>query len=296
MNLVKGLRTAKHQLFLGTRAVQAAGRAARDRAVYPAVNAVQPTVFDHARFAEADGQFPMDYFLNRGPEHRGVWALAPARIFALWTGDNGLSPNRLAALESIRAAQSADVEVTLVTPDRLHEWEVAGSPIHPAYERLSLVHRSDYLRCYLMHHHGGGYTDIKHTAVDWRPFFGRLNADRSAWVLGYPEQSSREAAYMESPLGREIRRRYAELAGNGAFICKPGTPLTTAWLDEVSARMDYYHRALERNPAIDPFGQAPGYPLPWTVLQAQVFQPLQLQYLDRVLLDPALRPSMKEHR
>ena len=48
-----------------------------------------------------------------------------------------------------------------MTPANLQDWVVAGHPLHPAYNDLSLVHRSDYLRAYLLHHHGGGYCDLK---------------------------------------------------------------------------------------------------------------------------------------
>ena len=45
--------------------------------------------------------------------------------------------------------------------ENLSSWIAEKSPLHPAYNYLSSVHKADYLRCYLMHHHGGAYSDIK---------------------------------------------------------------------------------------------------------------------------------------
>ena len=80
------------------------------------------------------------------------------------------------------------VDLVLVTPDNLGEWLVDDSPLHPAYEDLSLIHRSDYLRGYLMHHHGGGYIDIKQPLGSWvarafssRAWSSRLTTMSSSW-------------------------------------------------------------------------------------------------------------------
>nr|BAJ93350.1 predicted protein [Hordeum vulgare subsp. vulgare] len=47
-------------------------------------------------------------------------------------------------------------------------------PIHKAYQYLSGTHQSDYARAYLMYYFGGGYTDTKHTHIDWNPYFKQL--------------------------------------------------------------------------------------------------------------------------
>lgn len=296
MDSLLPLKKAKHAGLLGAKRAGVVGRIMRDRAWYPMLRATRSSAFDHARFVGKDGRFPMDYFLNRGPMQVESICNAPKRIFVLWTGGNTLTPNRQAGLESIRASQSSRVEVILVTPENLHEWEVPEAPIPDVYQHLSYVHRSDYLRSYLMHHHGGGYSDIKPTAADWAPLFDRINTDPDAWVLGYPETASEYVARIESPVGRELHRQYARLVGNCAFICRPGTPLTSAWFDEVSSRLDYYRRALERAPAKDPFGDTGGYPVPWTALQGQVFQPLQLMFNNHVVSEPGIAPTWEAHR
>ena len=47
--------------------------------------------------------------------------------------------------------------------------------VHPAYEYLSLVHRSDYLRCELLHRYGGLYADLD--TLCWSAL-AELHADR----------------------------------------------------------------------------------------------------------------------
>ena len=101
---------------------------------------------------------------------------------------------------------------------------------------------------------------------------------------------------IESKLGRHLRRRSGMLAGNGAFLCRPRTPLTAEWLAESGRRLDYYLDLLVEHPATDPLGTNADYPLPWTILQAQVLQPLQLKYQDHVVLDDRVRFLPVSHR
>lgn len=110
---------------------------------------------------------------------------APNIVWCAWTGDNELSPNRKAALESIRASNPAG-DVILVTPENVADFMVEGSPFHPIYEHLSLVHRSDYLRAYLMYHHGGAYTDLKRQRGSLTEAIELLNADPDRWLVAGP--------------------------------------------------------------------------------------------------------------
>ena len=107
----------------------------------------------------------------------GAWPATDerGRIFAwfLWTGDNPLPAYLQLCIESFEHAASERFCVRVVRPWHLQELfpACAGcvSPnggqshqslgLHPAYTALSLVHRSDYLRCELMHRYGGLYCD-----------------------------------------------------------------------------------------------------------------------------------------
>ncbi len=123
-----------------------------------------------------------------------------------------MSRNRLLAMEQIRRLNEPELDVVLVTPDNLGEWLVPGHPFHPAYDDLALIHRSDYLRAYLLHHHGGGYTDVKAAQHRWRPMLDELNRDQDAWLLGYRELSL--------PVRRSSRAGYPPQA--------PAAPLAAA--------------------------------------------------------------------
>lgn len=63
------------------------------------------------------------------------------------------------------------------------------SPIHRVVRLMTMVHRSDYFRPYILNHYGGGYADIKHLHFDWKPYFEKLYSNPLKWALGYPEIS-----------------------------------------------------------------------------------------------------------
>lgn len=179
-----------------------------------------------------------------------------------------MSANRARCLDAL-VRTNKSVNVVVVTLDNLDDFVVVGHPLHPAFGYLSAVHQSDYLRGYFMHHHGGGYSDVKEPSDDWASAFDRIENDPRIWIVGYQEPSSRDCARIESRLGRDLRRRSGLLAGNGAIICRPGTSLTAEWTAEQERRLNYYGRLLEQHPARDAYGTNPDYPLPWTILQAQ---------------------------
>ena len=90
-------------------------------------------------------------------------------IFIFWTGNNSLSENRIKSLESLKAVTGANI--ILITPNNLYYYIKPYAPLHPAYDYLSLVHKSDYLRSYFMYHYGGGYSDIKRSLGSWKKGF-----------------------------------------------------------------------------------------------------------------------------
>jgi hypothetical protein len=59
-------------------------------------------------------------------------------------------------------------------------------PLHPAFPYLSATHKADYMRTYIMHVHGGGYSDIKEIRGSWVNGFESLQ-DPEIWIVGYPE-------------------------------------------------------------------------------------------------------------
>ncbi len=221
-----------------------------------------------------------------------------------------MSGQRAVCLEQLR--DRAGCEVVLVTPRELGRY-VPAEALHPAYPHLSLVHRSDYLRCWFMHHLGGGYSDIKRCDASWQPAFDGMDADAQAWINGYPETSPRSVANLyqiSRQLGESPQRRAAaylhrkwlqlhwwKLIGCGAFICRPGTPLTAAWWRELNRRLDRLLPQLRRSPARHPRDNAEngaGYPVPWTYLHGAILQPLCLRQ-GRHVLNTLPKPDFRAY-
>lgn len=283
--LMDAARKVKHSFFLGRRASHRGVIRARN-AAYSLYDAARPFVFDKSRY-------PLSFVVFDAPPSPEVREVKNV-IYCFWTGDNELTPNRRRCLETIRLNNPA-TPVVLVTRRNLGEYVLEGHPLHPAFEHLSLNHRSDYLRCYFMHHHGGGYSDIKECFEPWLPAITSLQAQPEKWALGYTEVSSDLCAWLPDNLGVDIRRHFRSLIGNGAFVVRPGTPLTTEWYAEVHRRLDYYASLLAEHPG-DVWGSNPGYPVPWTGLQSLVFQPVCMKYLDRLIHDDSIKPSFENHR
>lgn len=69
------------------------------------------------------------------------------------------------------------------------------APLHKAFQYLSPVHKSDYLRAYFMHFYGGGYADIKHIHFNWFAYFEKLyNGPQDKYAIGYHEIFSYDIA------------------------------------------------------------------------------------------------------
>ncbi len=226
-------------------------------------------------------------------------------IFVFWTGDNPLSENRQRALESMKNTGLAPV---LVTGRNLHEF-VPEDRLHPAYPHLNLAHRADYLRCYFMKHHGGGYSDLKTNEASWLAAYDALERDPEAWACGYREVSPRGVAdiYLSSRQRKEglaaairaqlqwryLQWHYKSLIGTCAFIFKEGTPLVDAWWEALNQRLDTLHPELERHPAKHPKelpgviydGEKSRYPVPWTYLLGDILHPLIHQYRTHIHAD-----------
>lgn len=252
---------------------------------YAAYQRARPYPFPHERYA--------DTWLSSSSAARPVPAgePVPRRVFVVWSGDNALPPRRAASLSEIRRTHGDDLEVVLVTPHNLADWIVDGSPLAPQYEHLSLVHRSDYLRCYLLHHHGGAYSDVKRPRGPWLPSLLDLEtSDR--WLLGYTEAHRLLVPVVDPPLGPDLRRVSRQLLGYGGLVARPGTPLTQEWYDRVHTILDRQTDALRRHPG-DTRGGNVGYPLEWTEILAQVVAPLTWKYQEHVIHDARVRPVLR---
>ena len=128
------------------------------------------------------------------------------------------SMNRQKSIDLIRSVNS-ECKVILITSDNLADYVLPEHPLHPSYEKLSYIQRSDYLRAYLMHHHGGVYMDIKPMDKPWLPLLEELNATPDMWVIAPHEINSKNASPASSVLGKDQRNYYKSVVNMSAFGC-----------------------------------------------------------------------------
>lgn len=156
--------------------------------------------------------------------------LARYVVYSFWTGENKMSEDRKKCFDSMK---NIDIPIKLITPNNIQEYVLDDHPLHEAYDYLSLVHKSDYLRCYFMHHYGGGYADIKYYDKKWHRSFSRLNKNSNKWCIGYNEINKNSVAPIGGTLGKELRKFYPKVIGNCSYIFKAKTAFTDEWINEL---------------------------------------------------------------
>lgn len=200
-------------------------------------------------------------------------------IYVFWTGNNDIPPNRLKGIESLK--KLSEVEVVLVTPKNLNDYILKDFPLHPAYEYLSFVHRSDYLRGYFMLHYGGGYSDIKPCLRSWKNLFKELNSFDDKWCIAPREKNMGGVPNIKGAIGEDIKKYHNNLISNCTFAYKPNSPLVDEWMDETHKRLDHFLPELKKCTAND-YGNEE-YPIPWSYIMGQIMHPLVLKYHDRII-------------
>jgi len=187
-----------------------------------------------------------------------------------------MSDARKDCLEQLK--RISESKVVLITKETLSDYILHDHPLHPAYEYLSETHKSDYLRTYFMNFYGGGYSDVKQTTGSWTTAFEQL-ANSNAWICGYPEIDG-GVAYVP------VISFWRELIGNGAYICKPRTPLTEEWYAAMLALLDTKLEELRKHPSSFPQDCAErgtGYPIEWNEMLGRIFHRICYKYKDSLL-------------
>lgn len=202
-------------------------------------------------------------------------------LFCFWTDKNPMSPNRANNLKNLKDKTGFDV--VLITPSNLKDFIIKDDPLPKEYEYLSAVHRSDYLRCYFMHYYGGGYSDIKKPTDSWIHSFEKLNSNDNLWISGYKEVGPGGVAH------NDYREFWKSLIGNGCYICKPKTPLTYEWYNELRSKIDSLSESLQKFPATHPRDKKEDYqdkntcyPIEWNEILGRIFHPLIYKYRDHI--------------
>ena len=217
-------------------------------------------------------------------------------IYIFWTGHNEITPNRMKGIKSLENV--AQVEVKLISPDNLKDYLVDEDPLPEAYQYLSYVHKSDYLRSYFMFHHGGGYADIKTFDHSWLSAFDLLDDSKDAQMVGYPEVGFWGVAnhgIVNGNLRKDLYYYWRYLIGNCAFIFRPHSAIADEWHTEAKRRLEALTPILRNHPATDPFGTNSDYPVVWASLMGELLHPLCLKYHETILKDKNLLPCFQEN-
>ena len=219
-------------------------------------------------------------------------------IYMLWLGDEEMNEERRSAIKNIPGA-------TLITKKNLNDFILKDYPLHPAYDYLSTIHKSDYIRCYMMHHYGGGYSDVKPRNIDWDNAFDKMEKNSDIMMMGIATHYGHTVAGVEDwsiETRDEIIQKIPSLFCMGWFICRAYSPITTEWYTELNSRLDKFLPDLIKNPASrtrecyhpnirvaleKPIweGRTPfisNYPISWNILLSQILYPLQIKYIDAI--------------
>jgi len=211
----------------------------------------------------------------------------PFVVWCFWYNGQ-MNENRLRSLQMMKT--HLGVPIGLVTKDNLENFILPEYPLHPTFEWLSDVHKSDYLRIYLLHHYGGAWHDIKPTKVNYQPLWD-LFKDSNLYLLGRPEVEGGPARVFDSE-GRWMPDYWPDLVGCGWWIGRSHTPLSKEMYQDINAFLDANYEALKKYPAQTPYDKKKkshfswlpfkifsekGYSLPWTVF-GNIFHPLNYKY------------------
>lgn len=254
--------------------------------IYPSIiwDKLFPFQFDYERYS--------DCFISKSKiENVKNLDAAPEVIYVFWTGDNEMSNNRLQSIKSLE--RNAGVEVKVINIHNLENYIIKDFPLHPAYQFLSLVHKSDYLRCYFMYHHGGGYSDIKKCSKSWKNAFIKLN-NSSACAIGYREISGGTTC-TGSSIDNVLSKYFFRIFGNGAFIFKSHSHIAKEWIDELHHRLNQHQEYLSKFPG-NINGDNEGYPIQWSEILGQILGPILMKYNGDILISNDVKPILKNYR
>lgn len=214
-----------------------------------------------------------------------------------------MSIRRFEAFKSL--VSNIEVPVILLTYKNYKYFEKKDHPIHKSFEYLSAVHKSDYLRAYMLHYYGGAYHDVKWRVEGWKNEWEKDNwtKNENIWIYGRKEKY--EGAIGYPPGMKDIQKEYNKLVTMGWVICRKNTKYTQELLHKIEDILDQKYPELIKFPgykssgyyASNPFSPAEenNYPLRWLEIMGEIFHPLMLKYSDKIKfgLPDALKKTYK---
>jgi hypothetical protein len=221
-----------------------------------------------------------------------------------------------------------DVDVQLVTPDILEQYNVTEEPFHPAMKYLAPNHKLDYLHAYFAHNYGGGYLEIvkRKDNTTWTKPFDYVGDNESRWFLGTSsaEEVTCDESNIEDAWCKELQFKtdgitYADTRGGmsnwipskgpccaqvrkyynhtnlwprqDGIIVRKKTKFTTDWLNYVHQHLDAKMPALKmQTPPAEPccLKHQESYPIRWDELRGEIWSNLLMKYKDHIRYDDKL--------
>lgn len=222
----------------------------------------------------------------------------PKVMWCFWASGE-MPPNRKRSFQLL--CKHISCLVCLVSDKTFFDFEVDGAAIHSAYNQLSAVHKSDYVRAYLWHHYGGGWHDIKATLVSFDHVWAEF-ADGNTHLVGRPEIRGGAARTFDKER-RWMPDFWQDLVSVTAWVGRPATSLSGEVYRSLQAYLDENLELLQSNPAKHPrdkclgelsflkkikknaarimLGEKNSYPLTWTVF-GNAFHPACLKYKENI--------------
>lgn len=222
----------------------------------------------------------------------------PFVVWCYWEGEE-MNGNRKLSFEYLQ--KNIEVPLGLITPINLSSFIKDNHPLPKDFDKLSIVHRSDYIRTYLMHHYGGGWHDIKATEVSYKDVWQKFS-NKNIWIIGKKEIKG-GAAKTKDHKGRYIPDYYQDLIAVPTWVAKPNTELSKNLLLSLEKTIADNADLLNKYPAKHPREKklpnsnflkkginilkfiyqkrSLNYPLEWTLF-GNAFHPLILEYKEHV--------------
>ena len=216
----------------------------------------------------------------------------PKVVFVCWFGGYGIempsmNVGRFNCFKDLILA--IEIPVILITYKNYKFFIKDEYPLHKSFQYLTGVHKSDYFRCYLMHHYGGGYHDIKSRNLSWKGEWEKDNwlYDSNIWMYGRMEKN--ENAIGAPPNMDHIKKEYKKMVTMCWIICKKNTKYTLNLLNRIVEILEQKYDTLIMFPGIQSSGyrnddrdMTSSYPLRWLEILGEIYHPLMLKYNDHI--------------